>query len=319
MPIAMDINRLKAEALSLGFYACGVARSGEVDKNVSEAFSLWLEKGRHGEMAYMADNRDKRLDTNLLLTDAKSVIVVAMNYYPRQLLNNSQLQFAYYAYGKDYHDVMRKRLKKLAEICSIRDVRHRAESHENVEKKYQGLICCDTVPVLERYWAWKAGIGWIGKNNSLIIPNAGSFFFLGIIITELEFTDYATPMQNLCGKCENCLKACPTGALSEPFLLDASKCLSYLTIEYHGDIPEVYASKMNNTVYGCDRCQQCCPHNRFATPTEIEEFNPTDEFLNMTDQDWINLTEEDYRRIFKGSAVKRAKYAGLKRNIDAIS
>ena len=126
-------------------------------------------------------------------------------------------------------------------------------------------------------------------------------------------------MQNLCGKCENCLKACPTGALSEPFLLDASKCLSYLTIEYHGDIPEVYASKMNNTVYGCDRCQQCCPHNRFATPTEIEEFNPTDEFLNMTDQDWINLTEEDYRRIFKGSAVKRAKYAGLKRNIDAIS
>lgn len=314
-----DIDRLKAEAQSLGFSACGVAKSGEVDRMVSEAFSEWLQQGHHAGMDYMADNKDKRFDTNLLLPSAESVIVVAMNYFPQQMLKDSQLQFAYYAYGKDYHDVMRKRMNRLAEVLSIRDVRQPVEKDEETSQKYQGLICCDTVPVLERYWAWKAGVGWIGKNNSLIIPHAGSFFFIGVIITELEFTDYSTPMKNYCGTCENCLHACPTGALNAPFCLDATKCLSYLTIENRGEIPEEYASKMNKSVYGCDRCQQCCPHNRFATPTEIEEFTPSDEFLSMTAEKWHNLSEEDYRRIFKGSAVKRAKYAGLKRNIDAIS
>ena len=313
------IETLKAEAKRLGFSACGAARCAFVEGTVASAFSEWVAAGRHGSMAYMEGNVDKRMNPCLLLPSAKSVIVVALNYYPEHRLEENQLQFAYYAYGKDYHDVMRSRMGQLAAALSICDVRSRKTGDAAGEDVYEGLVCCDTVPVLERYWAWKAGIGWIGKNNSLIIPHAGSYFFLGVILTSLEFSEYGVPMNSYCGNCENCLKACPTGALNAPFCLDASKCLSYLTIENCGTIPSEYASKMGNTVYGCDRCQQCCPHNRFATPTEIEEFNPSEEFLRMTEQDWLNLTEEDYRRIFKGSAVKRAKYAGLKRNIDAIS
>lgn len=320
MPSSVSIDVLKAEAKRLGFSACGVARCSFVEGRAASAFSEWVSAGRHGSMTYMAGNMDKRLNPALLLPSAQSVIVVALNYYPARRLEQEQLQFAYYAYGKDYHDVMRVRLNALASALSIRDVRQPSKAGDTIEAEtFEGLVCCDTVPVLERYWAWKAGIGWIGKNNSLIIPHAGSYFFLGVILTALAFADYDEPMGSYCGRCENCLSACPTGALCAPYSLDASKCLSYLTIENRGDIPTEYAARMGNTVYGCDRCQQCCPHNRFATPTAIEEFSPSDEFMTMTVEKWRRLTEEDYRRLFKGSAVKRAKYTGLRRNIDMTS
>ena len=290
---------LVGASLNIGFSACGIARADKVDEKNAQAFRTWIQSGKNASMQYMENYEEKRLDPRLLLPGAKSIIVVALNYFPKERLADDQLQFAYYAYGKDYHDVMKA---KLQELTSLIEGEHK--------------ICCDTVPMLDRYWAYQAGLGWIGKNTNLIIPHAGSFFFLGEIITTATFDTYNSPMPNHCGTCENCLHACPTGALTANGL-DANRCLSYLTIENRNAIPDAEAEAMGNYIYGCDRCQLICPHNRFAQATDIEEFSPSEEFLKMTPDDWKQLTEEDYRRLFKGSAVKRAKYAGLKRNIDA--
>ena len=296
-----------------GFSACGVAKAEAVDASTVHRFSEWLASGMNGDMVYMSKNEDKRLDPCRLLPSARSVIVVALNYYPAKHLPADGFQFAYYAYGKDYHDVMRKRMTAFAHSLRIHDVR---ENTFDSEACYRGLICCDTVPVLDRYWAWKSGIGWIGKNTSLIIPGSGSFFFLGEIITELECDEYDSPMSSRCGSCHRCLDACPTDALCSEYMLDARRCLSYLTIENRVGIPSALASKMGDCIYGCDRCQQACPHNRFSTPTTVEEFMPSDDFLSMDRADWHNLSRDDYQRLFRGSAVKRARYEGLKRNID---
>jgi epoxyqueuosine reductase len=265
-------------------------------------------------MAYMSRNSDKRMDPRLLLPGAKSIIVVALNYYPRKPLDDDQLQFAYYAYGKDYHDVMKKRMMDFAHSLGIRDIR---EKNDGVGYPFRGLICCDTVPMLDRYWAWKSGIGWIGRNTSLIIPHSGSFFFLGEIITDMETDSYDSPMETHCGSCRRCIDSCPTGALCQEFNVDARRCLSFLTIENKDAIPTEMASKMGRYVYGCDKCQLACPHNSFSTPTDIEELNPTDEFMSMQEDDWKNLSHDDYIRLFRGSAVKRAKYEGLTRNIES--
>ena len=296
---SLHSESLVEAALQLGFSACGIARADKVDEKNAQAFRDWIHTGKNASMQYMENYEEKRLDPRLLLPQAQSIIVVALNYFPKERLADDQLQFAYYAYGKDYHDVMKGKLQQLSEQLPG-------------EKK----ICCDTVPMLDRYWAYQAGLGWIGKNTNLIIPHAGSFFFLGEIITTASFDAYDSPMPNHCGTCENCLHTCPTGALSANGL-DANRCLSYLTIENRNAIPQTEAQAMGNYIYGCDRCQLTCPHNRFAQATEIDEFSPSEEFLNMTPDDWKNLSEEDYRRLFKGSAVKRAKYAGLKRNIDS--
>ena len=310
-----DTAVLKSEAARLGFSACGVAIADRVGEKVSAAFNNWLACGFNADMRYMEANHEKRLDPRLLLPGAKSVVVVAMNYYPSKFIKEEQPQFAYYAYGKDYHDVMKSRLEHLASVLGVVDVRYVKEK-EDFSGKNLGLICCDTVPMLDRYWAWQAGIGFIGKNTSLIIPGKGSYFFLGEIITDRSFTSYDQPLEFHCGRCEQCLHACPTGALGEPYRIDASKCLSYLTIENRGVIPDEYAGKMGDCIYGCDRCQQACPHNRFATPTSIKELEPSEELLSMTADDWKQLTKDGYQRLFRGSAVKRAKYDGLKRNID---
>ncbi len=310
-------EELKAEARRFGFSSCGVAVAEEVDADTQSRFSSWLESGNNASMSYMERNTDKRLDPRLLLPSAKSVIVVALNYYPGHLLASDQYQFAYYAYGKDYHDVMRTRMSDFAHSLGIRDVRDKKSSADDYG--FEGLVCCDTVPMLDRYWAWKSGIGWIGKNTSLIIPGSGSFFFIGEIITEMEFLDYDSPVKSHCGKCSRCINACPTGALCEPYILDAHKCLSFLTIENRDSLPEGLSSKMGNCIYGCDRCQLACPHNSFVKPTEVTEFVPSDEFLSMQVADWQQLTQEDYQTLFKDSAVKRAKYEGLKRNIDELT
>lgn len=311
-----DTAVLKSEAARLGFSACGVAVADHVGEKVSAAFNNWLACGFNADMRYMEGNQEKRMDPRLLLPGAKSVVVVAMNYYPSKFIKEEQPQFAYYAYGKDYHDVMKSRLEHLASVLGVVDVRYVKEK-EDFSGKHLGLICCDTVPMLDRYWAWRAGLGFIGKNTSLIIPGKGSYFFLGEIITDLSFTSYDQPLESHCGRCEQCLHACPTGALGESYRIDASKCLSYLTIENRGAIPDEYAGKMGDCIYGCDRCQQACPHNRFAAPTSIEELEPSEELLSMTADDWKQLTKDGYQRLFRGSAVKRAKFDGLKRNIDA--
>jgi len=315
MSSELSSNRIKAEARDLGFFACGIAKAGRVDAGTEETLKRWLGKGRHAGMAYMADNTDKRLDPRLLMEGVRSIVCVAMSYAPARRLPEDGLQFADYALGKDYHFIVKDRLRLLAERLGLRSYR----------------VFCDSAPVLERYWAAKAGLGWGGRNHQLIIPHAGSMFFLGELLIGEE-VEYDRPVRSRCGKCRACIDACPTGALKEETStahdggteqcrtgFDAGLCLSYLTIENRGEIPRSAARKMGNTVYGCDRCQKACPWNRFAVPTDEPLLQPGDELLGMTNDKWSRLTPDDYRRIFKGSAVKRVKYEGLMRNIRAVN
>lgn len=291
----------------LGFSACGIARPGPVDDDTANMFREWIKSGCHADMTYMEGYEDKRLDSSLLVPEAKSVISVALSYSPdlQRLAGMAENSYTIsaYALGKDYHDVMKSKLRMLAERLSLQNFR----------------VFCDTAPVMERYWAVKAGLGWIGRNHQLILPNAGSMFFLGEIFTDAEVDVYDSPVSYHCpANCRRCIEACPTGALQSDGMLDARRCLSYLTIENRGDIPEEMAEKMGKCFYGCDRCQQACPWNKDMQPTAVEEFHPSEELLAMTPEAWHNLTVEDYRRLFKGSAVKRAKYEGLMRNINSL-
>ena len=305
MPITA--KQIKQEALCLGFSACGIARADRISAAEEKRFNRWIAEGRHAEMAYMANHTDKRVDPRLLMPGLKSIVCVAMNYAPARRLPDGELQFAAYALGRDYHDLMKERLHTLA--ARIGATNYRA--------------FCDSAPVLERYWAVQAGLGWLGRNRQLIIPKAGSMFFLGELFIDFE-TEYDTPLQSRCGTCRSCIEACPTQALTRydecetGSSFDARRCLSYQTIENRGEIPVDAAQAMGTTVYGCDRCQTACPWNRFATPTDEPHFTPNEELMSMTRDRWNMLTVDEYRRIFKGSAVKRAKYEGLMRNIKAI-
>lgn len=295
----LSSEQVKAEAHALGFSACGVAKAGPVDGRHSAAFTRWIADGAHAGMEYMARNVDKRLDPQQLMPGVKSIVSVALNYTPGKRACEGGLKFAAYALGQDYHDIMKQRLHSLASRLGLTAYR----------------AFCDTAPVLERYWAMQAGLGWIGRNHQLIIPHAGTMFFLGELFVDAEADRYDTPVPGRCGTCHACLDACPTGALGRGATFNSSRCLSYLTIENRGDIPQCFACKMGDTVYGCDRCQDACPWNRFATPTDDPQLQPRPELLNMTRADWLRLTVDQYRKLFKGSAVKRAKYEGLMRNI----
>ena len=303
-------EKIKAEAKGLGFFACGIAKAEAVDSGTADGYRRWIADGGHASMHYLADNIDKRLDPRLLMPGVKSIVCVALSYAPAKTIPADQYQIAYYAYGKDYHDVMKQKLHALASACGITTYR----------------AFCDTAPVLERYWAQRAGLGWIGRNHQLIIPHAGSMFFLG----ELFVTDalhYDSPTPNRCGRCHACLDACPTSSLinNQSSVINhqssfiSNRCLSYLTIEHRGPIPPL-SSIINNqsSIYGCDICQLACPWNRFAVPTTEPAFQPSDALLSMTKEKWHHLTEEQYRLLFKGSAVKRAKYEGLMRNINMM-
>ena len=306
-------NEIKAEAQRLGFSACGIAKAEPVSPLVAARYRQWLSDGKHASMQYLEKNLDKRLDPTLLMPNAQSIICLALNYYPTHLLAPHQYQFAYYAYGQDYHDVMKQKMQSL-----ITFIHTLLPSSSPDTPSFASKPCCDTAPILDRYWAHKAGLGWIGKNGNLIIPHAGSYFFLGEILTDIPLT-YDTPIPDHCGTCQKCIQACPTHALAAPHSIDARQCLSYLTIEHRGEFDpasrHLVEHSAANTIYGCDRCQKACPHNRFAQPTKIKELAPSDKFLSMTPADWHGLTPEDYRTLFKGSAVKRAKYEGLMRNI----
>ncbi len=298
-------TQIKEYARSLGFDTCGICKAEPVDADSQQYFQDWLNSSYQADMDYMARNEDKRLDPTLLVEGARSVICVALNYYPEKKQPEDHPQFAYYAYGKDYHDVVKAKLQQLFDY--IRSVEPLAEGHPFV----------DTAPVLERYWAAKAGLGFIGKNSLLIIPKMGSFFFLGELIVNLEL-EYDTPLNLSCGRCTRCLDACPTKAIVQAKVVDANKCISYQTIENKGAISASVIPYLSNRFYGCDICQQVCPWNRYSRPHGTKEFDPSQAFLDLSYDKLDNLTEEEYRRIFKGSAVKRAKFNGLKRNLEAL-
>lgn len=307
----LSATQIKAEALRLGFYSCGVAPAEPVEDGHRAYYEQWLQQEHQGSMGYLENHTDLRFDPRLLVPGTQSIVCVALNYYPAEQMPEAEGCLSWYAYGKDYHEVMKDRLRQLM-------TRILEQVPEAVrEEMAPGRAFCDTAPVLERYWAWKAGLGWIGRNHQLIIPQAGSTFFLGELFLTLPVDHYDLPQKNRCGHCHRCTDACPTQALTaEGF--DARRCLSYLTIENRGDIPEWAATRIAPCFYGCDRCQAACPHLRFAQPTREESFHPSEELKHMTRAQWQNLSVEDYRRLFRGSAVKRAKYEGLMRNIRAM-
>lgn len=301
----MNSEEVKRVARQLGFFACGIAKAAPVEEAEANAYRRWIAQRGHADMHYMEDHVEKRLDPTLLLPGAKSIIVVALNYAPAQHANEQELHLAAYALGKDYHDVLKERLRQLVEVLQL------PTANEALK------ICTDTVPILERYWAVQAGLGFIGRNHLLIIPHAGSMFFLGEIVTTCETDSYDTPSGLSCGGCQRCVEVCPTGALDNPLMFDSEKCLSYQTIEHRGPLSDNAKNHLGNVIYGCDRCQQVCPWNRSAPPTDVPELQPSEALLHMRREDWQQLTVEQYRTLFKGSAVKRAKYEGLMRNIEA--
>ena len=296
-------EEIKQYALSLGFDACGICRAEESEQEVH--YRRWLLEECHAGMGYLERNIDKRMDPRLMVEGARSIISVALNYFPHRFQHEDAPKFAYYAYGEDYHDIVKGKLSRLFDFIKLR--------FPGVSGRYFS----DSAPVLERFWAARSGLGFVGKNTLLIIPGKGSYFFLGELIVDLEL-DYDSPVSQNCGKCRRCLDACPTGAIEKPHWVNARKCISYQTIENKGEISPEIVPRLNNNVYGCDICQIVCPWNRYARPHNTPGFNPSDEFLSLDYERLQEMDEETYRRIFRRSAVKRAKFAGLKRNVTAL-
>ncbi|MFI5453215.1 tRNA epoxyqueuosine(34) reductase QueG [Pedobacter sp. UC225_61] len=297
---------IKAEALRLGFMACGIAKAEFLEEEAPR-LETWLRNNYHGEMAYMENHFDKRLNPTLLVDDAKSVVSLTLNYFTEdKQLDSSAPKISKYAYGTDYHLVIKEKLKEL--LAFIND---------NIGE-VSGRCFVDSAPVMDKTWAQKSGLGWRGKNSNLISKEAGSFFFLAELIIDLEL-EYDTPFAaDHCGSCTRCIDACPTDAIMAPYVVDGSKCISYLTIELKNEIPNEFRGKMENWAFGCDICQDVCPWNRFATPHQEPAFKPALELLKLNKTDLIEMTDEVFKQVFKGSAVKRTKFNGLKRNIDFL-
>lgn len=306
----MDKNeitrRVKDKAREMGFMGIAISKAEHMDE---EAIRLekWLNQNHHGEMSYLENHFEKRVDPTLLVPGSKSVISLMYNYYTEdQQEDHSAPKLAMYAYGKDYHKVVKKKLISFFKWMS--------DSFGEID----GRCFVDSAPVLERDWARRSGLGWIGKHTLLINPKEGSYFFLCEIICDLEL-EYDHPMKDHCGTCTRCIEACPTDAISEEgYVMDGSKCISYLTIELKNQIPDTFSDQMQNWMFGCDICQQVCPWNRFAKPHNEEKFRPKEELLKMSKQEWEEITEDVFDKLFEGSAVKRTKFMGLKRNIDFL-
>ena len=303
-------SQIKAEALRLGFDACGIAKAEPIRQEVAEEFREWLRQGHHASMQYMENHLEKRLNPQLLMEGVRSIVCVALNYKPSAQQNQEGYQLAAYALGRDYHDIVKEKLHQLAAYI--------IGQWEDEEQPVSYRAFTDSAPVMERYWAMQAGIGWIGRHHQLIIPKSGSMFFLGELFLNIPLA-YDQPATSHCGNCTRCIEACPTGALTAEGPFRAERCLSYLTIENREEIPPEMKDKMGSTIYGCDRCQQACPWNTMGAPTREPALQPKEELMTMTREQWQHLSEEDYRRLFKGSAVKRAKYSGLMRNIQAVA
>ena len=297
-------EEIKAFALSVGFDCCGICRAE--DSGQEAEYARWISEDCHGEMNYLERNIEKRLDPRLLVEGAQSIISVALNYYPQTKQRDDVPQFAYYAYGEDYHDVVKRKLKLVFDFIQSRF------------PETKGRCFADSAPVLERFWAARAGLGFIGKNTLLIIPGKGSFFFLGELIVDIELDYEKSSASQLCGKCKRCIEACPVNAIEKPYWLNAKKCISYQTIENKAEIDNEIIPLLSNCVYGCDICQQVCPWNRFSKPHSTSEFNPNEEFLSLDLAKLQTMEQDGFNRIFRKSPVKRAKYTGLKRNVEAM-
>lgn len=300
-------DRIKTEAKKLGFFACGISKVVSL-KADAERMERWLEKGMQGDMQYLERNREKRYDASKLMENARSVISALFNYFPSaELPEKGHYKISKYAYGKDYHYIVKQKLALLLEKIEI------------LTGKREARIFVDSAPVLDRAAACQAGLGFIGKNTMLISRKGGSFFFIGHIISDLALTPDAETVANYCGSCTQCIDACPTGALSA-FELDARKCISYLTIEYRGEkIPGEFQGKWKQWIFGCDICQDVCPWNRNIRPHNEPAFEPSEPLVSMQKTDWENLDKPAFKKLFKGTAVERTRYNGLRRNIDFLS
>ena len=292
---------IKTEAKRLGFLSCGVSKADFLEEEAPR-LEKWLNKNMHGEMQYMENHFDKRLDPSLLVDGAKSVISLLLNYCPQETQKNDTYKISKYAYGQDYHHVIKSKLRQIQEFIS-----------EEIGE-VNGRAFVDSAPVLDKAWAAKSGLGWIGKHSNLLTQQIGSFYFIAELIVDLEL-EYDSPVTDHCGSCTACIDACPTEAIVEPYVVDGSKCISYFTIELKNEIPTSVKDKFDDWIFGCDVCQDVCPWNRFSKAHREPLFNPHPELLAMTKKDWEEITEDVFKKIFKKSAVKRTKYSGLERNI----
>lgn len=297
---------IKQKATELGFSACGIAPARKLVKE-EQRLKDYLENNYHGTMGYVANHFEIRLDPTFLVPGAKSVVVVLLNYFPGQLQTGTNVPIvSKYAYGKDYHLVVKEKLNQLLQFI-----------HSEI-KPVQGRVFTDSAPVMERTWAMQAGLGWIGKNGLLLNKELGSFFFIGELIIDCEL-EYDQPYEKEhCGSCNQCLSACPTMALIKPHILDARRCISYLTIELKVDIPDEFKPQLKNRVFGCDICQDVCPWNRQPKSHNIDEFIPSSELLNMNSEEWKQMDQETFNRVFHYSSVKRAGFQKLKMNIEKV-
>lgn len=293
---------IKAEAKRLGFISCGISKAEFLEEEAPR-LENWLKKNMHGEMAYMENHFDKRLDPTKLVPGSKSVISLLLNYFPSEIQTPESYKLSKYAYGTDYHFVIKDKLKQLMDFISkeIGDVHGRA--------------FVDSAPVLDKAWAAKSGLGWIGKHSNLLTKQLGSFYFIAELIVDLDL-DYDAPVTDHCGSCTACIDACPTNAIVADKVVDGSKCISYFTIELKNEIPTSQKGNFEDWMFGCDICQDVCPWNRFSKSHNEPLFNPNPEMLSMSKKDWEEITEEVFQKIFKNSAVKRTKFSGLKRNIN---
>ena len=297
-------SAIKAEAKRLGFLSCGISKAEFLEEEAPR-LEAWLKAERNGKMGYMENHFDKRLDPRLLVPGGKSVISVLLNYYSDEQQPEGAPKISKYAYGADYHFVIKEKLKELFRFI-----------HQEIGE-VNGRVFVDSAPVMDRAWAEKSGLGWIGKNTNLITQKVGSYFFIAEMILDLDL-EYDLPTTDHCGTCTACIDACPTEAIVAPYQLDATKCISYLTIELKDQLPTEFQEKMDNWAFGCDVCQDVCPWNRFSKQHNEPLFNSKPEILNYSKKDWEELTSETFNTIFKNSAISRTKYEGLKRNIDFL-
>ena len=295
---------IKEKVKQLGFQKVGIARAREYPED-QRNLNLWLEEGRNGTMEWIKTRKEERGNLFNYFPEAKSVISVGLNYYvgTKQKDLNADYKFSNYAWGDDYHNVLKEKLFELLNWINAKST------------EVKGLVCVDTAPIMEKVWAREAGLGWIGKHTNLITTDYGSWIFLGELLLDIELDYDPIFNEDLCGKCTACIDSCPTDAIG-PYKIDAKKCISYLTIEHRGDFNNSN-NNLDGWIYGCDICQEVCPwNNKFAETTELENFQPRPEIINYNNNDWNNLSHEEYNAIFKKSSVKRTKYKGLKRNIN---
>ena len=295
---------IKAEAHRLGFLSCGISKAGFLEEEAPR-LENWLNNQMNGQMSYMENHFDKRLNPTLLVDDAKSVISLLLNYYPSEIQNQDSYKISKYAYGQDYHHVIKEKLKELLHFI------------QTEIGEVSGRAFVDSAPVLDKAWAAKSGLGWVGKNSNLITQKVGSFYFIAELIIDLEL-DYDAPTTDHCGSCTACLDACPTEAIVAPYVVDGSKCISYFTIELKDNLPQEMKGKFDDWMFGCDVCQDVCPWNRFSKPHNEPLFEANSDILNFSKSDWEEITVDVFQKVFKNSAVKRTKYEGLLRNINFL-